>query len=259
MKNELQQHKKSDSIKWIVVFILIAILTISMAGFIVKMTTERHAEGSTDSGALTYKDTNAVTENLEMEYLDLSDMAVCISLSGKETLQIKQSGVINAPNMDISLCSLDEFFQKDIFENEYFYANSMLSFDNFRFVFEKDGEYRVHDVCLDSIYYTASYEYDYLGEDGTEYKDVCRMLKINYFFDKSGDGNNDVRYDTITIISFLDSTNPENKDSIGSYIWNIYSELSQYTTSNGYEFVGIYFTEEASTINCFIYNSAKGE
>lgn len=36
MKNELQQHKKSDSIKWIVVFVLIGILAFSMIGLMVK-------------------------------------------------------------------------------------------------------------------------------------------------------------------------------------------------------------------------------
>lgn len=40
MKNELQQHKKSDSVKWIVVFILIAILAISMVGLMVKTSTD---------------------------------------------------------------------------------------------------------------------------------------------------------------------------------------------------------------------------
>lgn len=40
MKNELQQHKKSDSIKWIVVFVLIAVLAISMVGLMVKTSTD---------------------------------------------------------------------------------------------------------------------------------------------------------------------------------------------------------------------------
>lgn len=40
MKNELQQHKKSDSIKWIVVFVLIAVLAISMVGSMVKTSTD---------------------------------------------------------------------------------------------------------------------------------------------------------------------------------------------------------------------------
>lgn len=40
MKNELQKHKKSDSIKWIVVFVLIAVLAISMVGLVVKTSTD---------------------------------------------------------------------------------------------------------------------------------------------------------------------------------------------------------------------------
>lgn len=40
MKNELQKHKKSDSIKWIVVFVLIAVLAISMVGLMVKTSTD---------------------------------------------------------------------------------------------------------------------------------------------------------------------------------------------------------------------------
>lgn len=258
MKNELQQHKKSDSIKWIIVFALIAILVIAMVGFVVKAADILPAD-TTNNDVVSEEGIVSNTNNLDMEYLDLSDIAICLSESGEDIHKINQSGVINAPDMDINLGSLKDFFNKDIFANEYFYANSIYSYDNLRFVFEKNGEYRVHDVCLDSIYYIASHEINYVGEDGTEYKDVYRMLKINYFFDESGDGNNDVRYDTIMLVSLQDTNNPEYEGEIGNYSWNIYSELSKYTASSGYEFVGMYFTDDVSFINCFIFNSAKGE
>lgn len=256
MKNELQKHKKSDSIKWIIVFVLIAILAISMAGVIVQATTGVE-ENDTNSSA--DKDADISTNNMVVINTDLSDLSIYLSENGEDTLTIKQSGVTNAPDMDIILESTNKFFENEIFKNEYFYAKSMSPYDNFRFVFEKDGEYRGHDVCLDSVSYVTNQNYIYTGENGTEYKDVYAMLRINYFYDESGDGNNDVRYDTIMLMKLVNSNNPENEEYIGSYSWNIYSELSKFTAQNGYDFVGMYFTEEVSFFNCLVYNSATGK
>lgn len=249
-KSALQQHKTSDKIKWIIVFTSIVLIVASMAAMMVQFIPMEESGGSSSI------DNNSNSSNFDVVNLDLSNFAFCLSESGDETVSIEQNGVLNTPDVNINLNSLNSIFGQEIFNNDYVYGNILSSNDNFRFLFEKDGVYHSHEVCVDSIIYELN-ERSYTGDNGEVYVATFGNFKINYFFDESADGNGDVRYDTVSLTWLIDSNVPDSQEYIGFFDWNIYSELSKYH-NNGYEFVGMYFIpDEFPTANCLIYNSAN--
>lgn len=93
MKNEFQQHKKSDSIKWIVVFVLIGILAFSMIGLMVKTSIDL---SPSDSLSGNIDKTPSEDETPECEHV--FEYGICTECGERATQVIQLATKVVAPD-----------------------------------------------------------------------------------------------------------------------------------------------------------------
>lgn len=241
--NALQKHKVSDRIKWFVVFLLVFLLIASMVAVCVTVFSPAEAEEVEEIE-------DSVTA-FSVSSFNLQDLQFYYSMDGTEEMDVS----FYNSSVGCSLTSVEDLFSNAIFENDKVYFRISANWDNnARIVYKtSDGKYIAFGVSIDSVEYDSNVE-SVIEEDGKKFVNKSRCLKINYFYDPSGDGDGDVRYDSLLLMQIFETDKGSGyEDYVGLYLIDDYSRPS---TCTSYELVGFsyYDTGFQSSVDCIVYN-----